>query len=65
MLKKKKKIGKQVNRSTFLCINVKPTVEPLKLCRIQCSNRIGHAGGFAYSPGVDSSDSEVIGVSFK
>lgn len=51
---------------TFLSTNpVKPTVEPLKLSGVQCSDRIRHAGCFADSVGVDCSDSEVVGVSFK
>lgn len=51
---------------TFLYTNpVKPTMEPLKLSGVQCSDRIRHAGWFADSMGVDSSDSEVVGVAFK
>lgn len=51
---------------TFLYINrVKPTMEPLKFSRVQCSDGIRHAGWFTDSVGVDSSDSEVVGVSFK
>lgn len=42
-----------------------PTVEPLKLSGIQCSDGVRHAGWFADSAGVDSSNSEVVRVSFK
>ena len=51
---------------TFHCTNeIKLTMKPPKLGRIQCSDGIGHAGWFADSMGVDSPDSEVVGVSFK
>lgn len=49
-----------------LCTNAaEPTVEPLKLGGIQCSDGVRHAGRFADSMGVDSSNSEVVRVSFK
>lgn len=44
---------------------VQPTVEPLELSRVECSDWIRHARCFADSVGVDGSDSEVVGVSFK
>lgn len=51
---------------TFLYIYpFQPTMEPLKLSGVQCSDRIRHAGCFADSVRVDCSDSEVVGVSFK
>lgn len=40
-------------------------MQPLKLSGIQCSDRIRHAGWFADSVGVDSSDSEVVRVALK
>lgn len=40
-------------------------MEPLKLSGVECSDGIRHAGRFADSVGVDSSDSEVVGVSLK
>lgn len=36
-----------------------------KLGGIQCSDGVRHAGWFADSMGVDGSDSEAVGVSFK
>lgn len=51
---------------TFVYTNsVKPTMKPLKLSGVQGSDGIRHARGFADSMRVDSSDSEVVGVSFK
>lgn len=50
----------------FHCNNkVKLTMKPLKLSGIQSSDGIGHAGRLTDSMGVDSSDSEVVGVSLK
>lgn len=42
-----------------------PTVELPKLAGIQCSDGVRHAGRLADPVGVDCSDSEVVGVSFK
>lgn len=40
-------------------------MEPLKLSGVQCGDGFRHAGWFANSLGVDSADSEVVGVCFK
>lgn len=51
---------------TFSYTNsVKPTMKPLKLSGVQGSDRLRLARWFADSMRVDSSDSEVVGVSFK